>query len=134
MTSNIDNLIQQADQVKENAYCPYSHFKVGAAILTDKNNIYSGCNIESSAFGATLCAEGAAIANMVSSGEKYIKDIVVTSSSDTECYPCGICLQKISEFSDNNTQIHICVNNKIIHSYKMNQLLPHGFNENIFLK
>lgn len=128
----IKDIVLAADKVKENAYSPYSKFKVGASILSSKNNIYSGCNVESCAFGATLCAEGAAIGNMVSHGEQKIAAIAITSSSDQICYPCGVCLQKILEFSDASTKIHLCVNGEIKESYGIADLLPKGFVPGLF--
>jgi cytidine deaminase len=128
----IKDIVSAANKVKDHAYSPYSHFKVGASILSNNNNIYSGCNVESCAYGATLCAEGAAIANMVSNGEYKIAEIAITSSSNSVCYPCGICLQKILEFSDDKTKIHLCVNGQIKESYVVLDLLPKGFVPAIF--
>lgn len=128
----IKDIVLAANQVKDNAYSPYSNFKVGASIRSSNNNIYSGCNIESCAYGATLCAEGAAIANMVSNGEYKIAEIAVTSSSSSICYPCGICLQKILEFSDSKTKIHLCMHGQIKESYTVQDLLPKGFVAEIF--
>lgn len=125
--NKLTNLVRAAIDVMKNSYSPYSNFRVGASILSSQGKIYSGCNIESSSYGATLCAEGSAIGSMVSHGDRLISEIVVTSSSDTQCYPCGICLQKILEFADEKTRVHICVGDKIVESYSVSELLPKGF-------
>lgn len=124
-------IIEQASLVKNNAYSPYSKFKVGASILTSNNNIYSGCNVENASYGATVCAESSAICSMVTNQEYNIKEIAITSSSNELCYPCGMCLQKISEFADHNTLIHLSINNKLISSYKLKDMLPNIFDKSV---
>ena len=71
------NLIKEAIKVREKAYCPYSNFKVGAAVLFEDGNIYTGCNIENASFGATNCAERTAIFNGVSNGNRVIKEVIL---------------------------------------------------------
>lgn len=91
-------LLKYANEAMERAYVPYSHFKVGAAVLMSSGKIYTGCNIENASFGATNCAERTAIFKAVSEGETEIKAIAIVSSSETFTYPCGICRQVITEF------------------------------------
>lgn len=99
---NYKSLIEEAIRARELAYVPYSNFKVGAAIITEDDKIYSGCNIENASYGATNCAERTAIFKAVSEGHKKIKAIAVTGSKDNYTYPCGICRQVISEFAENS--------------------------------
>ena len=89
MTHDVENkkLILKAQEALDNSYAPYSGFKVGAAVLTDDNKIFVGCNIENVSFGATNCAERTAIFNAVSNGYKKIKKIAIVSSKDTKTYP-----------------------------------------------
>jgi len=85
---------------REKAYAPYSNFKVGAAVLTSNGKIFSGCNIENSSYGLSICAERAAIFNAVSSGYKKFTKIVVVTDSEPPSSPCGACRQVIFEFGD----------------------------------
>jgi len=106
----MEKLIESARKVIKNSYSPYSKFKVGASILTKSDKIYSGCNIENSSFGATVCAERIAIFKAVSEGEKEFTKLAIVSDNDVMPYPCGICLQVISEFVNND--IEIIISNK----------------------
>ncbi|MDP4153115.1 MAG: cytidine deaminase [Bacillota bacterium] len=96
---SVKSLINKAALAKENAYCPYSRFRVGAALLTDNGNVYLGSNVENASLGATICAERSAIVAAVSNGERKFKAIAIAGDKDF-CYPCGICRQFISEFGE----------------------------------
>jgi len=96
----MDKLIAEAKMAREKAYAPYSNFKVGAAVLTSNGKIFSGCNIENSSYGLSICAERAAIFNAVSSGYKKFTKIVVVTDSEPPSSPCGACRQVIFEFGD----------------------------------
>lgn len=100
-----DELLSQAHKVMEKAYCPYSHFQVGACILGDNNEYYTGCNVENASFGATICAERGAMMKAVADGCTHIKAIAIVSSSGDFTYPCGICRQFLSEFADQDTVV-----------------------------
>ena len=91
------DLIARAITARERAYAPYSKFKVGAALLTTSGSIYTGCNIENVAFGATICAERTAIFKAISEGEREFQAIAVATR--TGVAPCGICRQVITEFA-----------------------------------
>ena len=95
-------LIDMASKALANAYAPYSQFRVGAAVLTEQGNIFTGCNVENASYGLSLCAERNAIATAVSSegGDKMkIKAISVVNEHSRSCSPCGACRQVISEFA-----------------------------------
>lgn len=96
MTDN--ELIEIARQYRENAYTPYSHFKVGAAVLTASGKFYGGCNIENSSYGLTNCAERTAIFKAVSEGEREFAALAVIADTDGPCSPCGACRQVIADF------------------------------------
>lgn len=120
-------LLIMAEEAKENAYVPYSDFKVGAALLTKKGKVYTGCNVEIASFGATNCAERTAIFKAISEGEKDFDKIAIASSNDEETFPCGICRQVMVEFGKD---IKIILGNSkknIIKEYTIEQLLPHSF-------
>lgn len=91
-------MIDLAKQAMQSAYTPYSKFNVGAAVLTQDGQIYSGCNIENASYGATNCAERTAIFKAVSEGHRQIDKIAIVSSSGDVTYPCGICRQVMIEF------------------------------------
>lgn len=91
-------LIAVAKKYRENAYAPYSKFKVGAAVLTKKGNVYGGCNIENSSFPITNCAERTAIFKAVSEGEQEFAAIALIADTPGPCSPCGACRQVMVEF------------------------------------
>ena len=92
------DLIAAAKKYRENAYAPYSKFKVGAAVLTEKGNVYGGCNIENSSFPITNCAERTAIVKAVSEGEQEFAAIALIADTPGPCSPCGACRQVMVEF------------------------------------
>ena len=96
-----ERLLERARQAQQNAYAPYSKFRVGAAILLDNGEIFSGCNVENASYGLTNCAERSAIFAAVSAlgGEKVqLKAVAVVNDHDAPCSPCGACRQVIAEF------------------------------------
>ncbi|MBB6630508.1 cytidine deaminase [Clostridium algidicarnis] len=125
---NYDELIETAINVRNFAYVPYSKFPVGAAVLTEDNKIYSGCNIENASFGATNCAERTAIFKAVSEGHKVIKAIAVIGDLTTYTNPCGICRQVISEFAQSGDIPIILIKNKEDFIIKtLDEMLPGSF-------
>ena len=95
------DLADLARNIAEKAYAPYSNFRVGAALITDSGNIYTGCNIENASYPATVCAEDVAVVKAISEGEKSIETIAVAcidAESDTAIFPCGISRQRLAEF------------------------------------
>ncbi|AIY84627.1 MAG: cytidine deaminase [Clostridium baratii] len=122
------NLIREAIKVREKAYCPYSNFKVGAAVLFEDGNIYTGCNIENASFGATNCAERTAIFNGVSNGNRVIKEIALIGDTNSYTYPCGICRQVITEFAENeNIKIYIVKNENDFIEKTLEEIMPGSF-------
>ena len=109
------------------AYVPYSNYPVGALIVTDNGNTYSGCNVENASFPLGNCAEASAIASMVIGGEKKIKKIYVMTKNDEGGIPCGGCRQRIREFSDENTQIMMCSPDGVQQRINLSELLPNSF-------
>jgi cytidine deaminase len=121
-------LLEMAMNARENAYSPYSNYKVGATLITYNNKIFSGCNIENSSFSPTICAERLAIYKAVSENEKKFKAIAVICDSKDICKPCGVCLQVMNEFFDNSTQIILGNLKGLYEIFSINDLLPHPFN------
>ena len=123
-------LILKAVKAMDNAYAPYSGFKVGAALLSEEGRVFSGCNIENAAYPAGLCAERAAIAGAVSAGVRNFVKIAIVGGKNGEiidyCPPCGICRQVLSEFCGENFEI-LLYDGKMVKSYRLKELLPHNF-------
>ena len=119
-------LIERAKEMTKRSYAPYSHYHVGCALLGSDGNVYTGCNIESASYGATLCAERAAIANGVSSGCRSFRLAAVISDHPAVCTPCGICRQLLYEFSD-HLIVLCCAPDGQVERYAIEELLPHGF-------
>lgn len=127
--NNTQKLLDLAKKASENAYAPYSKFHVGACILTDTQHFYCGCNVENVSFPVGSCAETGAIAAMVSGGDKIINEILIYAPSKDLIYPCGACRQRIAEFSNSKTLIHLADNTGIKKTHTINELLPYSFKE-----
>ncbi|MCR5760456.1 MAG: cytidine deaminase [Sphaerochaetaceae bacterium] len=129
-SSFIGELINRASAALENAYAPYSHFRIGAAVLTESGKIHSGCNVENASYGATRCGEQSAILSAVSSEgpATRITALAVASESEVPAPPCSICRQMLNEFSSYDTQVYLySVKTCTIKHYSFRQLLPLAF-------
>ena len=91
-------LIAKANEAREKAYCPYSKFKVGAALLAKSGKVYTGCNVENASYGGTICAERTAITKAVSEGDREFESIAIVLDSNEAGSPCGLCRQFLVEF------------------------------------
>jgi len=120
-----DKLIEAAQKACKFSYSPYSNFRVGAAILTEDNQIFTGTNVENASLGLTICAERAAVFNALSHGYRKFKMLAVYTPTDMPVYPCGACLQVISEFCDNLIIIIVWKQGKL--RTTLNTLLTHPF-------
>ncbi len=129
MTIADDDLINAAKEAREHAYCPYSGFKVGAAIIDDQGRIHVGCNVENAAYPLGNCAEASAIAAMVQEGGKHIARIAVAGGRAdlAPCTPCGGCRQRIREFANPDTTIIVIDDSEEWCEYTIEQLLPASF-------
>lgn len=123
---NSKDLVELAIKAKENAYVPYSNFRVGAALLTKNGKVYTGCNIENASYGATNCAERTAIFKAVSEGEREFEAIAINADTDDMTFPCGICRQVIIEFS-RDIKLYISNKNGEYKEYSIGELLPGAF-------
>ena len=121
-------LIQKAKEAKEQAYAPYSGFHVGAALLCKDGTIFTGCNIENSAYGPTNCAERTAIFKAVSEGFREFEAIAIISDSKQPTAPCGVCRQVMAEFCRPG-EFWILLENHLgeRRCHTLEELLPHGF-------
>jgi len=124
---NEENYIKATKEAMSKAYVPYSNYPVGALIVTNNGNTYSGCNVENASYPLGNCAEASAIASMILGGEKKIKTIYVMTKNDEGGIPCGGCRQRIREFSDENTQIMMCSPDGVQQRINLSELLPNSF-------
>ena len=120
-------LLSAAKAAMELAYAPYSKFQVGAAILAENGQIYSGCNVENAAYPNGTCAEAGAIAAMVQGGARQIREIAVIARGDQLCTPCGGCRQRIREFAAPETKVHVCGPEGLRRTFTREELLPESF-------
>lgn len=127
-----EKMIERAILVRENAYAPYSGFRVGVCLRSKKNNLYVGANVENAAYPQSQCAEASAIGSLISNGDKDIEEIVVVGNGNELCTPCGGCRQRLHEFSNEETLIHICNSDGVRKSFKLKDLLPESFGPNNF--
>ena len=119
-------LMQKAVEMLDRAYVPYSHFPVGAALECEDSTVFTGCNIENSSYGLTICAERTAAVKAVSEGHRRFRRIVIAGNSEDFCYPCGACRQFLYEFSP-ETEV-ICLNRaREAKKMPLRELMPCGF-------
>ena len=123
---SLDELKATAVAMLDRAYCPYSHFAVGAALECADGTVFSGCNIENAAYSPGICAERTAVAKAVSEGHTDFTRIVIAGRSADFCVPCGVCRQVLREFAP-DLEI-ICLNGKGEEQvFTLSELLPHSF-------
>lgn len=125
-------LIELAKQARDNAYCPYSGYSVGAAVRCADGTVYTGCNVENASLGLTICAERTALVKMVSEGCHRVVAIAVATKDGVA--PCGACLQFIVEFCSDPKLVDVWVANEKgeVGEYTVADLLPHGFSKSSF--
>lgn len=127
LTAEYKMLLALASKAQENAHAPYSNFQVGAAILDENAQHHASCNVENAAYPLGQCAEAGAISAMIASGSKQIKHILIASPNDNFCPPCGGCRQKIAEFADSQTEVHLATKDGQLKTVKFTDLLPLAF-------
>lgn len=120
-------LLAAAQAVHLRAYCPYSHYRVGAAIRTSSGAIIAGCNVENAAYPLGSCAEAGAISSMIAAGERSIVEVVVVTDGDRPGTPCGGCRQRIREFAGPHVPVHSVADDGATWSTTVAELLPHSF-------
>jgi cytidine deaminase len=127
MADKKEELLAAARKAQKNAYAPYSHFHVGAAVLGSGGRIFSGCNVENASFGLTCCAERNAVFAMVAAGETELREILVIGESEEFLPPCGACRQVIAEFSKKDTIVYMCNIHGEWKQTTVGELIPHTF-------
>lgn len=120
-----EDLIKMAIESLNKAYAPYSGFKVGAVVVTSSGKIFTGCNIENSSYGLTICAERVAIFSAIAAGERQIEKLVVVADTPEPVSPCGACRQVMSEFGDFEVILANLVGK--YNTTRVSELLPYAF-------
>lgn len=120
-----DELVELARQAREQAYAPYSHFPVGAALLTKSGQVFTGANVENAVLGLSVCAERNAIFQAVAQGEREFEAIAVVTGPGVT--PCGMCRQVMQEFDDGSLRIIVADLAGNARTYTLNELLPDAF-------
>ena len=123
----MNDLFKAARRAFDNAYAPYSNFKVGAALMGPSGAIYSGANVENAAYPIGNCAEASAIAAMIAAGEREIMECAIVGEGDRLCTPCGGCRQRLAEFAGPDVQVHVGSPSQLRASFTLGELLPHQF-------
>jgi cytidine deaminase len=130
MTITQDDLIAAASLARENAHAPYSNFRVGAAVRARSGRVFTGCNVENSTYGLTLCAERVAIFKAISEGERGFDAVAVVADTDALTPPCGACRQIIWEFCGDAEVVLANLKGKV-EVYRMSALFPKPFDSSM---
>lgn len=120
-------MFEKAREVQRSAYAPYSHFLVGAAILSPSGRVHVGCNVENAAYPVGTCAEAGAIAAMIAAGDREISVLVTVCDGDEVGTCCGGCRQRVREFAAPSTPVYACGPDGVRAVFTMEQLLPTSF-------
>lgn len=126
MEAPIKILVDRARRASLLAYCPYSKFAVGAAVLAKSGKVSTGCNVEIAAYGCTICAERSAILQMVAAGDREIEVVVIYTPTRVASAPCGSCRQVINEFGPHARIVSVCDTDDKIDT-PLTELLPGAF-------
>jgi len=120
-------LVQKAQEARRFSQAKYSHFKVGAALLTEEGEVFSGCNVESSSYSLTICAERVALTKALSEGRTKFKAIAIAAKDGEFCPPCGACRQLLHDYAPDLDVI--LTNGSESRTFKLKELLPHAFED-----
>lgn len=126
----MNDLIEAARLVRENAHAPYSRYKVGAAVRTASGRVFVGANVENASYGLALCAERSAIAAAIAAGEKRVAAVAVITASSPPAAPCGMCRQVLAEFADDSLPVTLVNDAGERSDTTLGALLPRAFRQN----
>ncbi len=126
-TEAVQALILLAAQARENAYAPYSRYRVGAAVVAEDERVFAGCNVENASYGLSLCAERAAMSSAVACGVKRLAAVVVVTEAEPPGTPCGACRQWLAELGGDSLEIIAANLRGQTRRFTLKQLLPEAF-------
>jgi cytidine deaminase len=124
---HVDELLAVATAARAQAYVPYSHFAVGAALLDDAGHIHAGCNVENAAYPQSQCAEATAIGQMALAGARRLRAVLVLGDAPQPVTPCGGCRQRLREFGGTDTVVYAANPQGVQQRYTLGELLPASF-------
>ena len=124
--NSLDDVIAAARRAADAAWCPYSRFAVGAALLTSSGRVFTGCNVENASSGLTICAERNAVFQAVAAGERSFQQLVVYTPTSQPTSPCGACRQVLAEFAPTLPVVCVCDGPDWLET-SLGELLPHAF-------
>ena len=127
LTKEEQQLVDAAWEASKNAYCPYSNFPVGSAVLTEDGKVFTGCNIENSAWTPSICSERVALSKAVSEGHRKFRYIAIVCAKKQGGWPCGVCRQFLSEFGLQLQILNVTDQNKSVLKKSISDLLPNSF-------
>ena len=127
MDASVRAMLGLARQALDNAHAPYSRFRVGACVRTASGGLHAGANVENASYGLTLCAESAAIAAMVTAGDREIVEVVILTEGAELCPPCGRCRQQLAEFAHADVPVHLAGPEGVRRTVTLGDLLPLAF-------
>lgn len=122
----VEDLAKKAELAARQAYCPYSKFAVGAAVLGESGRIFTGCNVENASYGLTICAERNALFSAVAEGERRIVAVAVYTPTERSTPPCGACRQVLNEFGPQATVLSVSKSG-VNSQFRVDELLPQAF-------
>lgn len=120
-------LVEAATRARAHSHSPYSHFAVGAAVLTEDGSIFAGCNVENRSFGATICAERVAVTSAVAAGHRRFRAIAVITDTEPPSPPCGLCREVLAEFAGGDLPILGTNPAGSEQRYRLGEVFPHPF-------
>ncbi len=120
-------LIAAARAAREQAYAPYSRFRVGAALLARDGSIFAGCNVENASYPVSLCAERSALAAAICAGARAFEAIAIVANAASPCPPCGMCRQALVEFADGDLVVVLVAADGGVTEFRLGDLLPEAF-------
>jgi cytidine deaminase len=123
----VNELLAAAAAARAQAYVPYSHFAVGAALLDDAGRIHAGCNVENAAYPQSQCAEATAIGQMALAGGRRLKAVLVLGDAPQPVTPCGGCRQRLREFGAADMRVYVANPQGVQHTFTLGELLPASF-------
>jgi len=122
-----DDMLTLAQQAQDRAHAPYSGFRVGAVLRGGSGRLYSGCNVENAAYPQSQCAEASALGALVLGGDSRVTEVLVLGPGDRPLTPCGGCRQRLLEFAEADTPVHLYSASGENHTLTLGALMPHAF-------